>query len=297
MLNLSDVTSFYIEHKFINEMKTLVLDAFSLMEDFQLNFYEDKYIETINRYETMSDDDIYTVFNNLLVKDILAIIEAHEVTIDTDGQPSLADLVEVARGLLLTANLEDYSYVRYRVSTEQPPRATLLDLLERYTMLSRLRLMEIIGEVKESLVESLEKLTEDVSDEENSINESHRKYVARFFKYIEGIKCLGLELKEKGYGITSTLEELLSLQTTDMVSHTEKTATTDLAQAALDILSLLVYTTDEYNLPVFKFKKNSHLFTSDSNLAMRLNNALLAMMNDFTVFLSVCDQEEKANAN
>lgn len=296
MLNLSDVTSFYIENKFINEMKVLILDAFSLMEDFGINFYEDKYVELINRYEAMSDDDIYTIFNSYIVKDIVEIIEAHGIKVDSEGEPSLSDLLEVTHGLLLLANLEDYSYVRYRVYTEQSPRNVLIDLLERYTLLSRVRLMEVIGDVKEALVESLKSLTVD-TEEESTIDMKHHKHVSRFFKYIEGTPCLASTLKEKGFDISLTLEELVNLQTFDMVSHVESVSSTNLAQVALDIFSLMVYTKDDFTLPVFKFKKNSHMFTSDADLTMRLHNALFAMVNDFSIFLEACNEEEKTNAN
>jgi len=297
MLNLSDVTSFYIENKFINEMKILILDAFSLMEDFGINFYEDKYIDLITRYEAMPDDDIYTLFNNYIVKDIVEIIEAHGVEVDSDGEPSLSDLLEIAHGLLLLANLEDYSYVRYRVYTEQTSRNVLLDLLERYTLLSRVRLMEVIGEVKETIIESLKSLTVDSEEEESTIDMKHHKHVSRFFTYIEGTPCLASTLKEKGFGIDLTLEELVNLQTLDMINHIETTSSTNLAQAALDIFSLMVYTKDDFTLPVFKFKKNSHIFTSDADLTMRLHNALFAMVNDFSIFLEACNEKEKTNAN
>lgn len=297
MLNISDVTGVYIEQKFISEMKVLILDAFSLMEDFQLNFYEDKYIEVINKYEAMSDDDIYTVFNNYIVRDIIEIIEAHGVKVDLDGEPSLSDLLEIAHGLLLLANLEDYSFVRYRVNTEQTDRIILVDLLERYTLLSRVRLMEVIGEVEEKLTEILRKLSDEVSEEGDTIDLKHKQYVNRFFTYIEGTPCLANTMKDKGFDISLTLEELVNLQTFDMVTYIDEIVKTNLAQAALDIFSLMVYTRDEFTLPVFKFKKYSHLFTTDSDLTMRLHNALFAMVNDFSIFLKACEDEEKINAN
>lgn len=297
MLNISDVTSFYIEHKFIDEMKALVLNAFSLMESFQLNFYEDKYIDLICKTDALSPDDVNTVFVSYLVSDLNEIITSHGVTIDPDGQPSLSDIVEVTHGLLLLANLEDYSYVRYRVNTEQVSRMTLVDLLERYTMLSRVRLMEIIGEVKETLIETLRGLTENISDEEDKLDLIHLKHVNRFFKYIEETPCLAVRLKEQGYDVSLTLEELVNLLTFDMVTYIEKTATTNLAQAALDILSLIIYTKDDFTMPVFKFKKHSALFTADTDLTMRIHNAIFAMVNDFTVFLKACEEEEKANAH
>lgn len=297
MLNLSDVTGYYIEHKFIDEMKVLVLDAFGIMEEFQLNFYEDKYIEVINKYEAISDDDIYTIFISYLVSDINEIISAHGVTVDADGQPSLADLIEIAHGLLLLANLEDYSYVRYRVNTEQPPRITLLDLLERYTMLSRVRLMEIVGEVKETIIDTLRGLSDSSIEEEGTIDLKHHKYTNYFIEYIGGTPCLMLTLKEKGFDLNLTLEELVNLLPFDLSESITKTSRTNLAQAALDVLGLLIYTRDDYTMPVFKFKKHSNLFTLDNDLVMRINNALFAMMADFSTYLEARVKGEEANAN
>ena len=297
MLNLSDVTGYYIEHKFIDEMKVLVLDAFGIMEEFQLNFYEDKYIEVINKYEAISDDDIYTIFISYLVSDINEIISAHGVTVDADGQPSLADLIEIAHGLLLLANLEDYSYVRYRVNTEQSPRNILLDLLERYTMLSRVRLMEIVGEVKETIIETLKGLSDGSVEEEGTIDLKHHKYTNYFIDYIGDTPCLMLTLKEKGFDLNLTLEELVNLLPFDLSESITKTSRTNLAQAALDVLGLLIYTRDDYTMPVFKFKRHSNLFTLDNDLVMRINNALFAMMSDFSTYLEARVKGEEANAN
>lgn len=298
MLNLSEITSYYIEHKFSPEMKVLLLDAFSLMEVFGMNFYEDKYIDLINRYETISSEDMVTQFVAMVKEDLNVIINSHAVYLDEETDIQLSERLDICHGLLILANLEDFSYVKYRVNTDQPDKTIFIDLIERYTLLPRARCMEIISEVKESLIASLREVSEreeEVTAEQLDLK--HKQHVDRFFKYTEGTPSLAKSLNETGFLPNLTLEELVNLLTFDMTEHISKLSTTQFPQAVLDIFSLMVYTKDDFTLPIFKFKKNALLFTNDADLTARISNTLFKMVDDFALFVKACEEREKLNVN
>lgn len=298
MLNISEVTAFYIDQKYTDEMKVLLLDAFSLMEAFQRTYYEDRYVNLINQVNTLAVDDVSSIFISYIQEDLNEIINVHGIKLSHEMDVTLSEMLEICHLLFLLANMEDYSFVSYRVNTEQPSRITFIDLVERYTLLSRARAMEIIESVQESLIETLRDVSNNALVEDTDpIDVKHKKYVNCFFEYIEDVPCLAQSLKDKGYEINNSLEELLNLLTFDIHDYVNKNSVTNLAQVSLDVLSLLIFTQDDYDMPVFKFKKNTHLFTSNSDLSLKLHNTIFAMVNDFSMFLEAYKEKEKINAH
>lgn len=299
MLNLSDLTGYFIEYHFTDAQKLLLLNGFTVLETFAFDggYYEDKYVNLIAN-ENITNDTKQLNFLVEMQSDILSVIKQHGIVINRLVTPDLSTLLEIAHGLILLANLEDYTDVAYRVHGTGTNRKILIDLLERYTMLSEVKLMESIESVEDTLIESLRELSVDALHEEAIIKDTkHQLYITRFFEFIDGHPCLGKTLYEKGYKSNLTLEELLNLLPYSVTSYIEKEETTNLPQVALDVLSLLIITRDDYDLPLFKIKKLGYLFTGDIQLLNRISNVILKIMNDFGVQLEAYKQGDKLNDN
>lgn len=299
MLNLSDITGYYIEHSFTDAQKLLLLNGFTILESFNFDggFYEDKYVNLISSEDTASDSKHLSFMMNM-TQDLANVVEQHGIVISKDIPFDLASLVEVTHGLILLANLEDYSEVAYRVNGTSDNRTILVDLLERYSTLSKCKLMESIESVGDQLIESIRDLSKDALNEEsNTVDVKHKSYLDKFFKFTEQTPCLGLTLYQKGYSTSLTFDELINILPYSLTSYVEKESITNLPQVALDVLSLLTLTRDDYDKPIFKLKLMSGLVSSDLQLIGRISAVILKIMNDFSMFLEVSKQEERANGN
>lgn len=298
MLNLSDITGYYIEVTFSDQQKLLILDAFSLLESFGLNYYEDKYVDIISMSDNLDTSTQSLLFMEKLSDDLKDVIAQHAITLSKEQPISLQELNEIGHLLLLLPNLEDYSDVAYRVNSDKPARNIFISLVERYSTLSVLKAMEVIEGVDEGLIESLRELSKgalEVSSDE--LNASHLKYIKSFFSFIDKTPCLGLSLIEQGYRSSMTLEELVNILPFDIQKHVEMKSITDMAQVSLDVLSLLVVTQDDFNMPLFKFKRNAHLFTDNLELVGKLNNIIFKIVDDFALQLEAEKQGERLNGN
>lgn len=291
MLNVTDLTAYYINITFPDGKRETIYSSFTLLESFGVPDYETKYIDLIQRDVTLSSENMSDRFVMLLERDIKAILDDHFISLSNDIHTDLNELNELVQFLYIIQNLEDYEYVSYRLNAQDAPRRILVDLIEHYTLLSKPRLLELIAAVQESFINSLKEFIKD-TEETTPIDKPHLKHIQHFFNFIENHNCLGLKYYNDGY-TNVTLQELLNLINLDIPTYTDKLIQTDAPQAALDILSLIMICKDSYEIPLLKFKQSNSYFTSSLINVTKLNNIMLDLLNDFNVYLEVQKQQTR----
>ena len=299
MININELTLYYIQVTFQPELQKVIYTSFSIMESFGLKFYEDKYTELIQRDTTITSDNKRDNFLFRLKQDINNIITEHGIIMDTDVDVSLNDVNEIAHFLYIVQKLENYSDVSYRLYALDTPKNIVTDLIQSLTLMSKSRLLDIISSVSPNLIESLKQFVDDKeedTDPEENVDMKHRKYAQAFLSFIGDHECLGRTYFENGY-TSVTLEELTNLIPYTLSDIIDKKIITDTAQAALDVLSVLVITKDNYTLPLIKFSKFNHLFTNKLENVTKLQGVMLKMLNDFNMHMEVLKQKEQVNDN
>lgn len=297
MLNLAEITIFYINNTFQPELRKSIYTAFALLESFGRKFYEDKLIDLIQREDDITSDTKRDMFLHTVEKEIEHIIKEHFIFLNTDIPITLNEKNEVVNFLYIVQSLEDYSQISYRLHAEDTPRNIIVDLIEYLSLLDKPRLMEIISHVEEHFISSLKQFIKDKEDAETEkIDIKHLKHVRYFFKFVENSPCLGLTFFNNGY-TTVTLKEFSELISANVPTYIDKTMMTNRAQAALDCLSILIICSDSYEIPILKFKQHTSMFTHNLDNVTKLEASMLSMLNDFNMFLDVKKQEELVNAN
>lgn len=297
MLNLNEITAYYIEITFQEELKKIIYSSFSLLEAFGKTFYEDKYVDLISKTDTTDNDFKRDNFILKLKKDIYELLTEHSIYIQDDAEITLNELNEIAHFLFIVQRLEDYTEVSYIINSELSNKKKLIALISRYSFLSEIRLMELLGVVEYSLINALKTFIEDKHpEEEESIDRKRLRHIKHFSNFIDNTDCLGITLYNNGY-TNVTLKELTSLLTMDISGYIDKIIVTKSAQASLDVLSLLITTKDDYNIPMLKFNKNISLFTNKSENITKLSNTIINMLNDFNSYVNAQEESEKLNAN
>ncbi len=297
MINLSEITIYYIGITFSPEKQKVIYASFSLMESFGKKFYEDKFIELIQRSDTIDSDTKQDMFMVYIEDEIYSIINEHYIHLSKEINISLNELNEIANFLYIIQSLEDYSSVTYRLYAEDTNKNIMVDIIESLTLLSKPRLMEIIEMIEDTFIKSLRDFITDKQDTTENIDLSHVKYIRYFFEFINNSECLGLTYFNSNFN-NITLKELFSLIKTNIETYIDKTMMTNRAQAALDCLSILIVCKDSYELPLFKFKQNTSMFTNNLENVTKLEFSMLSILNDFNMFLTAKKQfEGLANAN
>ena len=297
MINLSEITIYYIGITFSPEKQKVIYASFSLMESFGKKFYEDKFIELIQRSDTIDSDTKQDMFMVYIEDEIYSIINEHYIHLSKEINISLNELNEIANFLYIIQSLEDYSSVTYRLYAEDTNKNIMVDIIESLTLLSKPRLMEIIEMIEDTFIKSLRDFITDKQDTTENIDLAHVKYIRYFFEFINNSECLGLTYFNSNFN-NITLKELFSLIKTNIETYIDKTMMTNRAQAALDCLSILIVCKDSYELPLLKFKQNTSMFTNNLENVTKLEFSMLSILNDFNMFLTAKKQfEGLANAN
>lgn len=296
MLNLSELTIYYIDVTFVPDVKKVIYNSFSILENFGKKFYEDKFIELIQRQDSISSDTKQDSFMILLTEEVKSIINEHSIYLNKDTNPSLDEINEIANFLYIVQSLEDYDLISYRLNADDQPRNIIIDIMVHLTLLSKPRLMEIIEIVEESFVDALKNFINDKLDDKENIDFVHLKQMRYFYKFIDNAPCIGLNYFNISFNNVN-LNEFLNLSNFNLDTHIDKIILTNSGQAALDCLSILMLCKDSYELPILKFKQNTSYFSSKLENITKLESIMLNILNDFNVFLTAMKQQETLNAN
>lgn len=297
MLNLAEITIYYVNNTFQPELRKSIYDSFSLLESFGRKFYEDKLIDLIQREDDITSDTKRDMFIHTVQKEIEHIIKEHFIFLNTDISVTLNEMNEVANFLYIVQSLEDYSQVSYRLHAEDTARNIIVDLIDYLSLLDKPRIMEIIAHVEDHFIVSLKEFIKDKEDSDTEkLDIKHLKYLRYFFMFIENTKCLGHTFFNEGYS-SLTLHEFNELVSVNIGAYIDKTIMVNRGQAVLDCLSILLVCRDSYELPILKFKQNTNMFTHNLENTTKLEASMLSMLNDFNMFLEVKKQEEVLNAN
>lgn len=297
MLNLSEDLINYILFVMDEVRQQTTLECFSIFEGFSLPNYEDKYMDLIYSADQMDSGVAQGVFLGHLQADLLTVINQHGIELFPEESSNLAELIEIAACLLLLPKLEDKTYINYRVNSSDTSKNVLTQLLVKYSGLTEFRCMEMIQNVSNKLIEAIKENCASAEEDTVPLSTKHKWFVDEFFSFIGDTPCLGRDLREDGYSGKVSLDELLNLLPFHFETKIDKTLEVNPAQSALDILSVLVITTDDFEVPLQKFKEHSELFTTNTVHVTRLSAMMFSIVNDFNLHLAAVKESEKTHAN
>jgi len=292
---ISDIVNEYIKVKYLPEVSGKIYESFELMLVFGYNYFEDKYVDLVSNDYGVDSADRSDMFILLIKKDLLEIVTSHYITLDSEQDISLNELVELVQFLYLIQNLEHYDIVKYRVYSQDSAKNIVVDLIDRYSMLGSVRAMELIERVDDIFITGLQAFIKD-SDTEEVVDLKHKRYVDRFFKFIGDTECIGRTLYNKGY-TKVTLEEILDILTIDIPSYVDKGMILESGKTTLDVLSLIIITMDEYIAPLYKLKSNIRLLSNDPKNYTRLISIAEKIIIDFNSFVEAEEAKGKLNDN
>lgn len=281
MINLSDSLAEYLEITYSYIVKNTLYRGFRLLEEFGVSYYEEKYVALLTR-ENLDSIDKSDGVKSLLHKDMLSIIEQHELPLQLEYDITLIESVELAEFLYRIQRLEDYSILETIVNSPNTPKEVFVRIITTYSEFKEYRVREILGEVKECTLDAFKAFIEDHIERDIEESDTERiDFCKEWIRYLGEQHTIASEAYLSGYS-DLTLEELINLFGVDMESLIDNKIVSKPSIAALEALSLLILTKDNYRDPVGKFSDNSNLFTSNLNNVTKLKPLIISMYSDFT---------------
>lgn len=283
MLDLQYITIQYLQDNFQPELLSVMLDACTVLQRFNLTGYEFDLVNLISQASNLENDDLRDLFIDRVRQELVGLLTSHYITLDPDGEPSLREINEIALFLLLLQDLENTEQVAYRVHGQGSAKSIVVDLMGIYSTLERFRVMEIIANVDMKLIWAISSIVTEQVDAIDS-DARQRSVWAKFHEFISDTDCLGVRLHREGY-FGLALQELIDLSRFSIADFLDRSAQDRVASAALNTLSLLCICRDCYEHPLLSFDKNASTLFIDSERASRVRAVIVAMVADFNLWL------------
>lgn len=271
----------------ITDLKTpLYLRAFKIFDMFQLPNYEDKYMDFIFNIDAVDPGVVEVMFNGMIVNDLTAIVAAHGIVLTTPSETHVHQLVDLLEGILRLTNLEDYSTINRILTTDETALIKVMRILETYTPLEMGTMVTIISDVDERFIYLLEVLSEEPEESlDEIINGDKDNLITRvFISYIRETDCLGLSLYKEGYDKHLPLVDLLNLLPYSMIDTLEERGKKGNAHLAIDVLSLLMISSDTREDPIKSFGEFSEMLISNPTTITEVASLIEYMYKDFMFY-------------
>lgn len=289
-VNISEEIYQYLGMAFPNSLGEKV-EAFSLMEAFDLEPQEEDYLNII--YDNSIDPLVQPDLVNAKIQERLkSILVAHGIQVNetTEGVQT-SDLNIVVDFLKKVQELEDYSIVSRWLTYSADARFTIINLLVAMKLMAFSRACNLIEDVDPLLLERLRVFAKDeypVNLEDKSLK---RHLTTSFLKYINDEKSLGHSLYTDGYSNLLKYQDLVKILPFDLQTLFAKDLTNGkVAKVALDLLSLMMITSDAREEPIRFFTENSDLLFDDADTARDVFEKFKWIYTDFKAYKDAVDK-------
>ncbi len=296
MRTLSETLVAYVEANYHPELQQVIFNSFQSISNFGNPYYEDEYINLISKRDHIDPDNMRLMFMTTVKKDLLNFITIHDIYVADYADIRIFELEKIANALYRLSKLEDYEEVSYIVNSYLPVRAKTINLIKYLTNLEEIRLYEIIERVDDTFIEDLIEFTDNQRSVETTEDTSHitadrLTYIRTFTKFLNNQHCLGLTYFDSGFNNVS-LKELIDLLPYSVFEYISENLNKNSVQLALDILSLMIVTTDNYDNPIEKLEQHSSVLFLEAETATKVISIAKNIMQDFQLFLKASKERE-----
>lgn len=294
MADISELTQTYIESNFHPSKQKLLLDSLTVLDKFDIRYYEEDLENLITMSDLAERDDIQDLFTEKVNRYIQSVLEEHGIKINEEYDAGLNELLEIAQFLLLVQDLEDKTLLSYRLYSDDNVKSIFISLLSRYSYLEEFRCMELIHSVSGNLIEAMKRICKDTELTEQTIDLKQKEEWKIFTSFTNKTESAGRSLVNKGYSKID-FHNLYSLEKDFIDSCLVSNESANRPQAALDCVSILLMCKDTYHLPIMEFDKQlSPLFSNGENVT-GVKYIVGQILKDFSIFKEAYLKQQQIN--
>lgn len=265
----------YIHRTFHPETVDSIAHSFRLMDAFELQDYEQDFVELLMVEDMDLAQNVQDRFTTLLHIKLDKIIHAHLLLLNDAA--TLYEKNAIAEGFLNIQELEDYSNIIIVLEAGYDPEEKLAQILSQCCTLQPLAIEILIERFDPATLDMLKTYIYNKEANDGKIMTSFTELQKKIIKNLRTLKaftagksCLGLMLMNAGMLIGQPLERYMPFVDDSMRNN-------DYDQLALDVFSLILLTDEGFNNPVITFRKRSGLLL-DNIMQISRVDALVAQL-------------------
>ena len=267
----------YISEVFSPEQRDDILTSFDLYEDFELQNYDEDFIELIMMMSYDTTENTFDTFQSVVHKKLDYIVNEHRVKLIPGV--SLYKKNEILKGLSRLLTLEDYTPVLTMLETLETTEIKFANILSDLTSLDEVDILEIVEYVSPVTLVSLKSYAttkETVSDAD--VNYELMSRASAFFKCFEQ-DTIGKQLAPVSL-LGQTFKDYLAFVKEELI-------TDDNHLTVLNILSVLILSSDGYKDLLTGYRNNSNLLFDDIRKASLLEELVIKYNGQFNEYWSI----------
>ena len=280
--SLDDEVVAFIEQCFTHEQVDLIQTTLSLLQRFDMKFYEDELTRLIFT-EIETEEKRLKIFD-ILTHTVRSVIRDHAIQLDDEGAPTLKELCDILAFLSIVQALEDFYPIKGRLFSFDDPRYVLADLIDFLSELPSHRVLEIVSEVKPGLIRAIQKIALEKETEHGDCSVAYLRNFNRFIKFLGDQDLLALRMFRDGYRDLD-YEDLLHLSPYPVDRYITTRLKENITLACLELVGLLLLSRDSYEIPLNHIDQRLMMFAGTLQEQEAMKRLVTAIIGDFTEFI------------
>lgn len=276
---MDQLVSLYISSKFGEELGNEIRLSFELLAEFNYPNLFTPYEEIIARESSVDSSSLADEFIIKLQEDLKFVLSLHFITVANDVSLSLLNTLSEA--FITLQHLEDYTHILLVLESMDTDEEKLINILNEYTGLDEVVLLEIIDKFDPKLLQLLKNVA--LVKEGHQLELEDEKIVKAKTKTLDDIKLFGTHISSDAVGVqlVSIGAPLLApLETYFNMVH-ESINTHSTTTLAIDFLSLVLISENNNDNPRNVFKENSHLVAASLSDLLSIESEINRIYVDF----------------
>lgn len=274
---LDDAVVSYIMDSYTPQLADELLRSFELLFAFDKSFSESEFVELILDKGNQDNDNLMDVIIAKLKGKLNYILNEHTIKLQPETDFFIYN--EILSALMLIQSLDDYTDIAVILESQLDKEEKLATVIANVSTLRETDIYPVIESFSEDLLTSILTLAYErektSSNKERDLIDKIMDRVHLLQKFIGDNTALGITFIKHNIRVAEPFHMYLS-HITDYLPNVK-----NIPQKALDILSVLMISSDGYNLPLVSFRKYSHLLSMDLVTTSKIDAAITAILGDF----------------
>lgn len=274
---LDEVVMTYILDSYTPQLADELLRSFELLFAFDKSFSDSEFVEFILDQGNQDNENLRDIILAKLKGKLNYVLAEHTIKLQPETDFYVCN--EILSALMLIQTLDDYSDIGAILESQLDKEEKFATVIANVSTLRESDIYPVIESFSEDLLTNILTL---VYEQEKTKGNKERDLINKIMdkmqllqKFIGSNNALGVTLIKHNIRVAEPFHMYIS-HITDYLANVSS-----IPQKALDILSVLMISSDGYNLPLISFRKYSHLLSMDLVTTSKIDAAITGIIGDF----------------
>lgn len=251
--------------------------SFELLFVFDKGFNDSEFVELVMDKDNQDNENLKDIILAKLKAKINYVLAEHTIKLQPETDFFICN--EILSSLLLLQSLDDYTDVATILESQLDKEEKLATVIAYTSTLRESDVYPVLDSFSEDLITSILSY---IYEQEKTNGEKSNDLVNKILKKLQLLKSFIAENTALGITLVKhniRIGEPFNMYLSHIVDHLASVKS--IPQKALDVLSVLMISSDGYNLPLISFRKYSNLLSMDLITISKIDAAITSILGDF----------------